>query len=285
MRSFTSCAPNLGLQRQSCKAKIHTTHATPVISRLGHAKSLIYLSSYRAGSTSRRGFSPAFGTQSTGQISSRQPRLIANLTLRPCSCSSRPCTLLVSDYSLLLTQAKHFLAGLCKLTLLLSEFGSTIRIHSVGFFSSLVASFVAKHRGRKLCMVLSGICYLIGAGLTTGAVPKKGGLGMLILGRIMLGVGVGFANAVRPGQKRLLMYRRRMLRKRHIHKEIVECNEQDMLIAFLLWKHKVSERRLPPCKSIDIDSSLATVDTVKLHMIVKPIQVLVKILMESKVID
>ena len=55
---------------------------------------------------------------------------------------------------------------------------------------------MAKVRGRKLCMVLSGICYLIGAGLTTGAVPRHSGLGMLILGRIMLGVGVGFANAV-----------------------------------------------------------------------------------------
>ena len=70
------------------------------------------------------------------------------------------------------------------------------KLDRAGFFSSLVASYVAKLRGRKLCMVLSGICYLIGAGLTTGAVPKQSGLGMLILGRIMLGVGVGFANAV-----------------------------------------------------------------------------------------
>ena len=45
-------------------------------------------------------------------------------------------------------------------------------------------------------MIISGICYLIGAGLTTGAVPRHSGLGMLIVGRIMLGVGVGFANSV-----------------------------------------------------------------------------------------
>lgn len=46
-------------------------------------------------------------------------------------------------------------------------------------------------------MTISGICYLIGAGLTTGAVPSEaGGLAMLIIGRIMLGVGVGFANSV-----------------------------------------------------------------------------------------
>lgn len=65
-----------------------------------------------------------------------------------------------------------------------------------GFFASLLASYVAKIKGRKICMIISGICYLIGAGLTTGAVPRQSGLGMLIVGRIMLGVGVGFANSV-----------------------------------------------------------------------------------------
>lgn len=59
-----------------------------------------------------------------------------------------------------------------------------------------MASYIAKLRGRKICMVISGLCYLIGAGLTTGAVPKQAGLSMLIIGRIMLGVGVGFANSV-----------------------------------------------------------------------------------------
>lgn len=75
---------------------------------------------------------------------------------------------------------------------------STISHAHAGFFSSLLASHIAKVRGRKVCMILSGICYLIGAGLTTGAVPKHSGLGMLIIGRIMLGVGVGFANSVSP---------------------------------------------------------------------------------------
>ena len=65
-----------------------------------------------------------------------------------------------------------------------------------GFFASLVASYIAKIKGRKICMIISGVCYLIGAGLTTGAVPRQSGLGMLIVGRIMLGVGVGFANSV-----------------------------------------------------------------------------------------
>ena len=85
-----------------------------------------------------------------------------------------------------------------EVAILLIEWTFESEIYAAGFFSSLVASYVAKVRGRKLCMVLSGICYLIGAGLTTGAVPRHSGLGMLILGRIMLGVGVGFANAVSP---------------------------------------------------------------------------------------
>lgn len=67
-----------------------------------------------------------------------------------------------------------------------------------GFFASLVASYVANMKGRKVCMIFSGLAYLVGAGLTTGAVPNpSGGLAMLVLGRIMLGVGVGFANSVR----------------------------------------------------------------------------------------
>jgi len=71
-------------------------------------------------------------------------------------------------------------------------------VYCAGFFASLVASYVAKLKGRKICMIISGVCYLIGAGLTTGAVPRPSGLSMLILGRIMLGVGVGFANSVNP---------------------------------------------------------------------------------------
>jgi sugar porter (SP) family MFS transporter len=68
-------------------------------------------------------------------------------------------------------------------------------LYIAGFFASFVASYIAKLKGRKICMIISGVCYLIGAGLTTGAVPRQAGLSMLIIGRIMLGVGVGFANS------------------------------------------------------------------------------------------
>ena len=45
-------------------------------------------------------------------------------------------------------------------------------------------------------MIISGIAYLVGAALTTGAVPRSSGLIMLVVGRVSLGVGVGFANSV-----------------------------------------------------------------------------------------
>lgn len=75
----------------------------------------------------------------------------------------------------------------------LQLFASSLYI--AGFFASLVASYIAKMKGRKICMVISGLAYLVGAGLTTGAVPTSAGLSMLVLGRIALGVGVGFANS------------------------------------------------------------------------------------------
>ena len=63
-------------------------------------------------------------------------------------------------------------------------------------FAALSASYIAKWYGRKMCFILAGIAYLIGSGLTTGAVAKSSGLAMLIIGRCSLGVGVGFANSV-----------------------------------------------------------------------------------------
>lgn len=44
----------------------------------------------------------------------------------------------------------------------------------------------------KASVVSGGICFLVGAALNVGAMS----LGMLIIGRIMLGVGIGFANHV-----------------------------------------------------------------------------------------
>lgn len=62
--------------------------------------------------------------------------------------------------------------------------------------ASIVSSYVAKLYGRKLCMVVAGVCYIAGAGLTAGAAANSAGISMLIIGRCLLGVGVGFGNSV-----------------------------------------------------------------------------------------
>lgn len=64
------------------------------------------------------------------------------------------------------------------------------------YLAALVASFVAskictKH-GRKLTMQAASIFFLVGVILNAAAVN----IAMLIIGRILLGVGVGFANQV-----------------------------------------------------------------------------------------
>ncbi|GFP85301.1 sugar transport protein 1 [Phtheirospermum japonicum] len=60
--------------------------------------------------------------------------------------------------------------------------------------ASLAASAVTKRFGRRVSMMTAGFIFLIGAALTGGAVH----LAMLIGGRILLGVGVGFANQSVP---------------------------------------------------------------------------------------
>lgn len=72
----------------------------------------------------------------------------------------------------------------------LSAFTSSLYI--AGLIASLIASPVTRKYGRKSSIVTGGICFLIGATLTASAVN----LTMLILGRIMLGVGIGFGNQV-----------------------------------------------------------------------------------------
>lgn len=64
------------------------------------------------------------------------------------------------------------------------------------YLAALVASFLASATcsklGRKPTMQFASIFFLIGVGLTAGAVN----LVMLIIGRILLGFGVGFGNQV-----------------------------------------------------------------------------------------
>ncbi|KAK8681056.1 hypothetical protein V6N13_053463 [Hibiscus sabdariffa] len=66
------------------------------------------------------------------------------------------------------------------------------------YLAALIASFAASKvctkAGRKLTMQIASIFFLIGVILTAGGVN----LGMLILGRIFLGFGVGFANQAVP---------------------------------------------------------------------------------------
>ncbi|KAL5721867.1 Sugar transport protein 5 [Ranunculus cassubicifolius] len=70
----------------------------------------------------------------------------------------------------------------------------TSSLYIAGFFSSLVASRVTRTMGRKATMVLGGCTFLIGAAINGAAVNVE----MLIVGRILLGFGVGFTNQATP---------------------------------------------------------------------------------------
>ena len=74
---------------------------------------------------------------------------------------------------------------------LLQLFTSSLFI--AGLLSSLVASYTTSRLGRRATMLMAGIAFCVGAALTAGAVH----LAMLVVGRISLGVGVGFANQAR----------------------------------------------------------------------------------------
>ncbi|CAN0903415.1 Sugar transport protein 12 [Linum grandiflorum] len=65
----------------------------------------------------------------------------------------------------------------------------TSSLYLAALASSLVASWVTKELGRKFSMVVGGFIFFVGAALNAFAV----GLWMLILGRLLLGIGVGFS--------------------------------------------------------------------------------------------
>lgn len=73
---------------------------------------------------------------------------------------------------------------------LLTSFTSSLYI--AGLAASLVAGRLAAVIGRKNTMVLGGSTFLAGAAINGGAAN----ISMLILGRILLGFGVGFTNQV-----------------------------------------------------------------------------------------
>ncbi|KAL6179891.1 hypothetical protein ACLB2K_046562 [Fragaria x ananassa] len=75
---------------------------------------------------------------------------------------------------------------------LLTTFTSSLYI--AGMFATLVASRLVKTIGRRNVMLLGGSTFLVGSALNGGAVN----VAMLILGRMMLGFGLGFTNQAAP---------------------------------------------------------------------------------------
>lgn len=73
---------------------------------------------------------------------------------------------------------------------LLTSFTSSLYL--AGFVSSFFASSVTQTYGRRLSILIGGVSFLIG-GVVGGAALN---VYMVILGRILLGVGVGFGNQV-----------------------------------------------------------------------------------------
>lgn len=68
----------------------------------------------------------------------------------------------------------------------------TSSLYLAGLVATLVASPITRLYGRRASIICGGISFLVGAGLNAAALN----LAMLLLGRIMLGVGIGFGNQV-----------------------------------------------------------------------------------------
>jgi MFS family permease len=63
-----------------------------------------------------------------------------------------------------------------------------------GAVAAIIGSWTCKRYGRKATMMAGGACFLAGTGLVAGAVH----VAMLVVGRIVLGFGVGFATQATP---------------------------------------------------------------------------------------
>jgi MFS transporter, SP family, sugar:H+ symporter len=68
----------------------------------------------------------------------------------------------------------------------------TSSLYLAGIIATFFASYITRHLGRKLTIVVAGFFFIIG--VVFGVTAQN--LGMLIIGRIFLGCGVGFANQV-----------------------------------------------------------------------------------------
>lgn len=68
----------------------------------------------------------------------------------------------------------------------------TSSLYLAALTSTLAASYTTRTLGRKLTMLIAGVFFILGT--VFNAAAQK--LLMLIIGRILLGCGVGFANQV-----------------------------------------------------------------------------------------
>lgn len=82
----------------------------------------------------------------------------------------------------------------------LTAFTSSLFI--AGTLSSLVASQVTRRVGRQAIMLIGGVMFLVGSVINAAAVN----IAMLIMGRILLGFGLGFTLQVCGGPKILVLY-------------------------------------------------------------------------------
>ena len=72
----------------------------------------------------------------------------------------------------------------------------TSSLYLAGLTATFFASYTTRKLGRRLTMLIAGVFFIIGVILNAGAQN----LAMLIVGRILLGCGVGFANQVCSSQ-------------------------------------------------------------------------------------
>lgn len=66
----------------------------------------------------------------------------------------------------------------------------TSSLYLSGLIASLFASTVTRKFGRRMSILIGGAVFLAGSGIGAASVNLE----MLILGRVLLGIGVGFTN-------------------------------------------------------------------------------------------
>jgi MFS family permease len=72
----------------------------------------------------------------------------------------------------------------------ISAFTSTLYIS--GFIASIVAAPITRRYGRRTSIIIGGVNFLVGSALNAAAIDLE----MLIIGRVLQGVGIGFGNQV-----------------------------------------------------------------------------------------